>query len=221
MKISKWTFLLIAGLALVVFADRAWSEFYRYVDRSGNVHYVDNAGKIPGEYLESQKTYTEPDDFLSPDEKNALKERERALEQDHAREIEAQISSRSQTDVSIQGNRVLVPVELGSEGRTVSIHLILDTGADMVVVDQSVARRLGLKPIAKGKARVATGAEVDAQLAELSYIEVGPHRKTHMRVLIIEQLDAGATHSGLLGMNFLRNLDYFVDFQNQVIRWKP
>lgn len=221
MKTSKYIALLIASCASVVFADRACSEFYRYVDGKGKAHYVDDAGKIPAEYLESQKAYSEPDDFLSPDEKNALKERERALEQDHAREIEAQISSRSQTDVSIQGNRVLVPVELGSEGRTVSIQLILDTGADMVVVDQSVARRLGLKPIAKGKARVATGAEVDAQLAELSYIEVGPHRKTHMRVLIIEQLDAGAPHSGLLGMNFLRNLDYFVDFQNQVIRWKP
>ena len=221
MKISKCIVLLVAGLATWVFADRAWSEFYRYLDRNGNAHYVDDPGKIPAEYLEAQKTYSEQDDFLSPDEQNALKERERALEEDRDKAFEEQIARQSQTDVSIQGNRVLVPVELGCDGRTVSIQLVLDTGADMVVVDQSVARRLGLKPIAKGKARVANGAEVDAQLAELSYIEVGPHRKTNMRVLIIDQQDGGATHSGLLGMNFLRNLDYFVDFQNQVIRWKP
>ncbi|MDD2315968.1 MAG: retropepsin-like aspartic protease [Desulfobacterales bacterium] len=221
MKISKCIFLLVAGLVSWVFADRAWSEFYRYLDRNGNAHYVDDPGKIPAEYLDAQKTYSEQDDFLSPDEKNALKQRERALEEDRDKAFEEQVARQSQTDVSIQGNRVLVPVELGCDGRTVSIQLVLDTGADMVVVDQAVSRRLGLKPIAKGKARVANGAEVDAQLAELSYIEVGPHRKTNMRVLIIDQQDGGATHSGLLGMNFLRNLDYFVDFQNQVIRWKP
>ncbi len=221
MKKLKGSVFFIICFASAIFADCAWSEFYRYVDRNGNAHYVDDPAKIPAEYLEAQKTYQERDDFLSPDEKKVLEEKERALEKDRNRAFEEQIARRSQTDVSIQGNRVLVPVELGCDGRTVSIRLILDTGADMVVVDQSVARRLGLKPIAKGKARVANGAEVDAQLAELSYIEVGPHRKTHMRVLIIDQQDAGATHSGLLGMNFLRNLDYFVDFQNQVIRWKP
>ena len=221
MKTLKGSVFFMICFASGMFADCAWSEFYRYVDRNGNAHYVDDSGKIPAEYLEAQKTYSEQDDFLSPDEKKVLKARERAVEEDRDKAFEEQIARRSQTDVSIQGNRVLVPVELGCDGRTVSIQLILDTGADMVVVDQAVARRLGLEPIAKGKARVANGAEVDAQLAELSYIEVGPHRKTNMRVLIIDQQDDGATHSGLLGMNFLRNLDYFVDFENQVIRWKP
>ena len=42
MKISKCIFLLVAGLVSWVFADRAWSEFYRYLDRNGNAHYVDD-----------------------------------------------------------------------------------------------------------------------------------------------------------------------------------
>ena len=39
-------------------------------------------------------------------------------------------------------------------------------------------------------------------------------------VLVIPHEGAPVNYSGLLGMNFLKNVQYAIDYQNQVIRWK-
>jgi hypothetical protein len=39
-------------------------------------------------------------------------------------------------------------------------------------------------------------------------------------VLIISHEGAPVNYSGLLGMNFLKNVAYSIDYKNQVIRWE-
>jgi hypothetical protein len=39
-------------------------------------------------------------------------------------------------------------------------------------------------------------------------------------VIIIPHEGAPVNYSGLLGMNFLKNVEYSIDYKNQVIRWK-
>jgi hypothetical protein len=40
------------------------AEFYKYVDENGVVHYVDDPGIIPEEFIDKTHTYTEQKDFL-------------------------------------------------------------------------------------------------------------------------------------------------------------
>ena len=62
---------------------------------------------------------------------------------------------------------------------------------------------------------------LDASVAKLGYVEVGPFRKTDLLVGIIEHEGASVPYDGFLGMNFLRGLGYNVDFERQVIKWEP
>jgi hypothetical protein len=39
-------------------------------------------------------------------------------------------------------------------------------------------------------------------------------------VIIVSHTGEPLNYSGLLGINFLKNIQYTIDYQNQMIRWK-
>jgi predicted aspartyl protease len=128
-----------------------------------------------------------------------------------------------ETKVAIAGNHVLVPVTLEYRGRTVDASLLLDTGASVTMINTGIADRLGIEPAetVKGDGQVVGGTFVQAAFARLGYVSVGPHTKREMIVSIIEEKGLRERRDGLLGMDFLRGLKYYVDFKNQVINWGP
>ena len=71
-------FLRIAVVFLVIalIPRASFSEFYKYVDKHGIVHFVDSKTKIPREYRKDLETYDEKYDHLPPEE------REKRLEAD-------------------------------------------------------------------------------------------------------------------------------------------
>lgn len=127
----------------------------------------------------------------------------------------------SLTKVVIVGNTVLVPVTLGNGDRTVEATLVLDTGASITTVTREIASRLNvnLEQSEKTVGMVAGGALIRAWQTRLNYVTVGPHTKNDMTVDIIDHKGPQVPYDGLLGMDFLRNFRYHIDFKNRVIEW--
>lgn len=209
-------FLFLALVVLLPLELR--SEFYKYVDRRGVVHFVDNITKVPMEYrrdLESRQ-YKKKDP-LPQNKRNALldneaKNRNAMIHSFLAKEIE--------TNVIIINNRVLVPVRLGYGGREIKTLLLLDTGASITLLHQKPIRQLGIRKSKSAKAQIADGSVINTGIANLSYMIIGPFKKTNIEVAFVEHEVASGTHDGLLGMNFLRGFEYSVDFERNVIKWK-
>jgi clan AA aspartic protease (TIGR02281 family) len=134
-------------------------------------------------------------------------------------EKQAEKSEKLETAVAIDGNRVLVPVTIRYAGKMTDAHLLLDTGASIVTLHRNIADKLKIRNTKKTTMQLAGGQIITADIARLDDVSVGPNRKKDIFVSIIDQIDRNADYDGLLGMNFLRNLRYEIDFQKSVIRW--
>ena len=124
-----------------------------------------------------------------------------------------------ETKISIINNHVIVPVSLSYKRKKVRVKLLLDTGATNITLHRNIAKKLKVKRPQKGSIRVAGGELIDAEGVILDSVTVGPHTKKKLLAGIIEHNGPKVPYDGLLGMNFLKNLQYSIDFENQVLRW--
>lgn len=129
-------------------------------------------------------------------------------------------SSVKETKVAVKGNQVLVPVVLGYGGQEVQVALLLDTGASITTLNRDAVRKFQLQQPHKAKLIVPGGKTIDADVVQLSYIKVGPHKIPNLHAGIIDHKGMPVEFQGLLGMNFLKEVDYKIDFERQVIIWR-
>lgn len=224
--------LLLMMMAVLFRPPETGAEFYRYVNEDGEVFYVDDLSKVPEQYHRDIKAYPEKYDHLPEEERLLMlrKERERDLqrmqeeiEAQKQRELEAR-QRRLETDVIIQGNQVLVPVSVGHGIKEVEALFLLDTGASHIVVFKDLAVKLNLEALKKGYSQVAGGDMIASEVTRLERVRVGPIERENVDAIIVEHKQTpedGRNFSGLLGMNFLRNTQYTIDFENQKIQWRP
>ncbi|HBG05289.1 MAG: hypothetical protein A2075_20760 [Geobacteraceae bacterium GWC2_58_44] len=124
------------------------------------------------------------------------------------------------TSVVIEGNRVLVPVTFSYRGNSVNAMLLLDTGASVTTISEKLAAQLGVDSTdtAAATVTVADGRNVGARWFVTDSLMVGPKNLPQVQTAILTG-SGGAGHDGLLGMNFLKNFRYHVDFRRNVIDW--
>ncbi len=224
---TKW--IIPLGILLLILPISGYAEFYKYETEDGRVYYVDDLTKIPPKYRNQLKIYKEKYDHLSETERIRMLEKERQKaeqavleEQRKRRALEKEKYLQSlKTKVVIQDNQILVPVRLGYNGKEIIIPLLLDTGASIIVLHKQFAEALNLVIEQKGLSRMASGKVIQSELAKVDYLKLGPFKMESVSVVVIKHQGPPVKFSGLLGMNFLRNVNYKIDYKNQVIHWIP
>lgn len=165
-------------------------HFYTFTDRQGTVHIVNDLEKVPTEARGGVKVFR------------------------------ADASRRLVTPVIIKGDQVLLPVTISLRGRTVEALFLLDTGASVTTINEGLAVRLGVtaSEVREGRTTIADGRTVGSYLFQADSLSVGFRSVANAQVSIISR-SVGQGYDGLLGMNFLKNFRYHLDFDRSVIEW--
>jgi len=169
---------------------RPAGSFYSFADNQGVVHMVDDLDKVPLEYRKNMKV-----------------------------DSPASLPANS-TPVFITGNQVVVPVTITFRGRSVETRLLLDTGAGVTTISETLATQLGINAtdLKAGNTTVADGRTIVSYRFKADSLAVANHSLPAADTSILPG-SGGKGYEGLLGMNYLKNFRYHVNFDKSVIEW--
>jgi clan AA aspartic protease (TIGR02281 family) len=112
------------------------------------------------------------------------------------------------------GSHFLVDARLGSQ----QARLLIDTGASLTMLTPDALNRRGVAAQATGKTGLFNTANgrVSAPIYRLDALSVGDWQVSDLDVGVLELGEPGI--DGLLGMNFLRHFQFFIDQNEALLR---
>jgi tetratricopeptide (TPR) repeat protein len=119
---------------------------------------------------------------------------------------------RSSVAFEATDNRPVLEVKIN--GQRQPLKFVLDTGSGMSVVSEQTAKRLGMKPVAKGglARAVGGGGKFEIVYGFLESIEIGNSKISNVPVYIRKFFDSHLPVDGYLGLSvvskFLTSIDY-------------
>ncbi|MCP8688620.1 aspartyl protease family protein [Marinobacterium sedimentorum] len=216
----------LLGMALMLpalLASPLQAEIYKYVDDRGRQVFVDSLSRVPQQFRDQVETRRQAVSSLpeAPEQTAARAERQRHADLASQRSKLEKLLRESETPVKVGSNRVVVPVTVVYGGRKAKTEMVLDTGATNTVFHKNALAGLNYAAQPGGRARVAGGGSINTELVSFDRIEIGPYSPTNVRAMVIEHQGPAVGSDGLLGMDFLMNVRYRIDYERQLILWEP
>jgi hypothetical protein len=115
---------------------------------------------------------------------------------------------------TIEDDRIVIAAKLGGH----SVHFLMDSGADGIVIDRDIVDAVGIKRYGKMTGETAGAyAESSAVIPEFAVGSLSLHN-VHVRALPFVQYAAdGKPVAGLLGYDFICNAVWHVDYQHGTV----
>lgn len=214
---STWKIgVALFGFCLVALSP-AKADVYHYVDQHGKRVYVDRISRVPIQFRDQLKTVTERNTVALEQEDD--KEFEEMSPEEQRVYLQKEMRS-LETPLTMQGNRMMLPVSVRYGARLLTLNLVLDTGASRTVIHNSAIAYLKMPRIPAGQAKVADGTVVNTHLVTFQSMLIGPYTLSPAVVSTLEHKGI-SSYDGLLGMDFLRQAKHEVDFDRGLIIWQP
>ncbi len=217
-------------------------EFYEYINEDGVRSFTNDPSVINEIKNKNLKVHKERFDDLDEDERQRLlqEEREKAGQirkakqkklkawddaEKEAEKKKAELAKKKRlaklkTPITRRGNHILVPVTIAYSGKKVTSQLVLDTGASITAIHDTVASQLNMDGYGrKSLVRVAGGGIITSKVVNIDYIKVGPKVWKKPRIMVLPTSGPKQFHNGLLGQDFLQRYNYTIDAGEGVIKW--
>jgi len=172
-------------------------QFYKYVDKNGFTFWVDDVSKMPAEYRTGR--------YAIPEDKG------------HG-------SVQYSIPITIRDNRVIVPVTIKNNGRSVKANMILDTSTPVTTLYSALASELTPKIQQRHKKKQKKTKKMktivkrgESPLTHVDFIEMDNKMIAASDVVVVPHTNFDG--DGVLGNSFLRFLNYTVDYDNQLLKW--
>lgn len=192
------------GVALVTaMPNPATAQIYRWVDDSGNAHYVDGLDNVPQRYR-SRAT--------------SLGLRNTPASAQTGAPAEKAAASGATTIRFRSGERIIADARINGRARA---RLLLDTGADRTVIAPRALVAAGVsitRGTTAGQIVGATGA-TEVQAVTIESLEVGEARVTKLAVVSHDVNQPGI--DGLLGRDFLGQFNVSIDSNRGQVTISP
>jgi hypothetical protein len=191
------------------------SDYYRWTDKDGTVHFSDTLGSVPPEYrdqvgtrrFESKKKKTPPSDEPPP-----------AVKADPAPEAAGGPKRYEIPYVAKDAegsSRIIIPVTFN---KSVTASMALDTGAPGMIISPSLAKKIGVFDTGNGKLRVITGGiggDIPAVRTIVDSVQVGEALGRYVPTTVTPSVSD--SFEGLVGMDFMGSYSVFIDTRKRVV----